>query len=131
MRARPVLIGLIFPLLAGASSACSGPASGPVATTLGVGLESPYRDDGAVLFTVTGGRVDSVETPGYTLYTSRPDANTLQVIVTGNVSSGAIARLHLPDERLVSRYAATVNQAAARGSYTQRDPAGYRLTLAP
>jgi len=84
-----------------------------------------------LLFTVTGGRVDSVESSGYTVYLSRPDANTLEVIVTGQLSSGAIARLHIPSERLGPAYSASLIQAAARGSYTQRDPAAYGLTLAP
>jgi hypothetical protein len=111
--------------------ACSGDPSGPVATTLQVSLTSPYPDDGALLFTVTGGPVDSVEASGLTLYTSRPQPTTLQVILTGDVSSGNIARLHIPDAQLGRRYSVTLQQAAARGSYSQRDPASYQLRLTP
>jgi hypothetical protein len=118
---------LCIGLLAG----CSDTASEPVAGTLQVALTSPFTDDGALLFTITGGRIDSVEAAGLTIYTSRPDASTLEVILLGNVGSGTIARLNIPDERLASQYSATLSQAAARGTYAQRDPAGYHLDLAP
>lgn len=112
-------------------SGCSGQASGPVATTLQVSLSTPFNDDGGLLFTVTGGRVDSVDAAGYTIYTSRPDATTLQVILTGDLSSGNVAQLHIADERLASQYSASVNQVAARATYVARDPASYRLDLKP
>jgi len=115
----------------GLLSGCSEQASGPVATTLQVSLSTPYTDDGALLFTVTGGQVDSVEAAGYTIYTSRPDATTLQVILTGNLSPGNVAQLQIADERLASQYSASVNQVAARATYVERDPASYRLDLKP
>jgi hypothetical protein len=115
----------------GILSGCSGQASGPVATTLHVTFSTPYTDDGALFFTVTGGRVDSVDAAGYTIYTNRPDATTLQVILTGNLSPGNVAQLHIADERLASQYSASVNQAAARATYVERDPAPYRLELKP
>jgi hypothetical protein len=112
-------------------SGCSSAPSGPVGITLQATLASPYNDDGAVFFTVTGGRIDSLTAPGYVLHTSRPGPNTVQVIVAGNLGSGPIARLYIADERLASQYTATVNQAAARASYAQRDPTSYSLTLKP
>ena len=111
------------------SSGCSGETSGPVSGTLQVDLTTPFTDDGALLFTVSGGRLDSVEAGGYSLYSSRADASTLEVIVTGNLSSGMIARVHIPDGRLAAQYSVNVIQAAARVSYAQRDPAVYHLML--
>jgi len=110
---------------------CSGQPSSPVATSLQVSLSTPFNDDGALLFTVTGGRVDSVDAAGYALYTSRPDPLTLQVILTGNLTSGVVAHVHIADERVASQYSATVTQAAARETYMERDPAAYRLELKP
>jgi hypothetical protein len=107
------------------SSGCSGEPSEPVSGTLQVDLTTPFTDDGALLFTVTGGRVDSVET----LYSSRPDAVTLEVILTGDLRSGTIARMHIPDGRLAAQYSVKVIQAAARVSYAQRDPVAYELML--
>ena len=123
---------LVLILLAGAGlNGCSGPPSASESASLAVTLSSPFADDGAVLFTVTGGPVDSVESSGYAVYSSRPEPNTLEVIVTGQLGSGTIARLHIANERLAPAYSARVVQAAARVSYTQRDPAAYGLTLVP
>ena len=113
----------------GMLNGCSGQPSAPVAATLQVSLSTPYNDDGAVLFTVTGGRVDSVDAAGYTLYTSRTDPATLQVILTGDLSPGIVAHVHIPDERGASQYSATISQVAARETYIERDPASYRLEL--
>jgi hypothetical protein len=110
---------------------CSGQPSAPVAATLQVSLSTPFNDDGALLFTVTGGRVDSVDAPGYTLYSSRTDPATLQVIVTGNLSPGIVAHVHIPDERVALQYSASISQVAARETYIERDPASYRLELKP
>jgi hypothetical protein len=110
---------------------CSGQPSAPVAATLQVSLSTPFNDDGALLFTVTGGRVDSVDAPGYTLYSSQTDPATLQVIVTGNLSPGIVAHVHIPDERVALQYSASISQVAARGTYVERDPASYRLELKP
>jgi hypothetical protein len=128
------LFGSSIVLLGGAVgmlNGCSGQPSSPIAATLQVSLSTPFNDDGALLFTVTGGQVDSVDAAGYTLYTSRPDPATLQVILTGNLSPGIVAQLHIADERVASQYSATVTQVAARQTYIERDPAAYRLELKP
>jgi len=117
--------------LAAGLSGCSEPPSATVSTTLAATLSSPFTDDGALLFTISGGPVDSVDTPGYALYSSRTDANTLELIVTGQLTSGTIARVHIPNERLVPQYSVKILQAAGRSSYAQRDPAAYGLTLTP
>jgi hypothetical protein len=120
-------------LLAGLSAlaACSHDTSAPTAGTLNVNLASPNSDDGAVLFTVSGGPIDSVASPGHQIYSARLDSSTLRLIVTGDLGSGTIATIYVPDMRLASSYSATVNQAAARESYTQREAASYLLTLSP
>jgi hypothetical protein len=112
-------------LLAGCSN-----NTGPVAGALNVSISSPQRDDGALLLTVSGGPVDSVESVGFRIYSIRaPDS--VKFIVTGSLGSGPVARIHIPDGRLASRYSAKVSQVAARASYTPRDPATYSITLQP
>ena len=113
----------------GMLNGCSGQPSAPVAATLQVSLSTPFSDDGALLFTVTGGRVDSVDAAGYTLYSSRTDPETLRVILTDDLSPGIVAHVHIPDERVASQYSATISQVAARETYIERDPASYRLEL--
>jgi hypothetical protein len=109
-------------------SGCSQDPSAPISTTLEVRLETPAQDDGAALFTISGGPIDSVDALGHALYTARVDENTTRIIVVGNLTAGAIARIHIPDERLVSQYSVALNQVAARG-YAQRDVGSYALSM--
>lgn len=110
---------------------CSGENTAPTAATLTVDLPSSHGDEGAILFTISGGPVDSVEAAGYTLYSARIDPNTRKVVVTGNLSNGALARIRIPDGRQASSYSATVSQVAVRSTYAERDPSSYTLTVAP
>jgi hypothetical protein len=119
-----VLLGLGLLGLGGCSS-----EAGPASTTLGLSLSSPAQDDGAVLLTITGGPVDSIEATGYRIYSTSPGLNTYRVIIAGQLASGPIARVHIPDERRSADYAAMVEQVAARESYRQQDPAGYGLSF--
>lgn len=117
-------IGALVPL-----SGCSN-NTGPSGAILSVTLSSPHGDDGAVLLTITGGPVDSVEAVGSAVYTARSGTGPLKLIVTGDLGGEPIARIHVPDHRHAPFYTATVLQVAARGTYAQRDPAAYRASLA-
>lgn len=121
-----VLALLSLIMLAGCSE-----NSGPTAGVLNVTLASHGSDDGAVLLTISGGPIDSVEAVGTELYSARPNASTMRLIVTGSLTSGPIARLHIPDTREASRYVASVEQVASRSAYAQQDPAGYSVSLLP
>ena len=105
--------------------------TGPTAGILNVKLSSLRGDDGAVLFTITGGPVEAVEAVSGAVHSARIDANTLRVVITGNLSAGAIARVRIADVTQASRYTAAVNQVAARSTYVPRDPGQYSITLAP
>jgi hypothetical protein len=119
-------------VLAGlALAACSDDAAAPFEGALNVRLTTPNSDDGAVLFTLSGGSLDSVVAVNDEIYSARSDARTIQVIVTGNLQNGPIARIYVPDVRQAGKYSATVEQVAARSSYLQRDPASYSLRVAP
>jgi hypothetical protein len=122
---RRALLGMALGGLAG----CSPEAPGPAAATLSLSLASPAQDDGAVLLTISGGPVDSIDAPEYRLYSTLVDANTYRVIIAGQLSSGQIARVHIPDERRSAEYAAVIEQVAARGTYRQQDLAGYQLSF--
>jgi hydroxyethylthiazole kinase-like sugar kinase family protein len=112
-------------------SGCSSGPAGPTAATVELTFTTAADDDGAVLFTISGGPVDSVEAAGYALYLARLDPNTMRVIVAGDLTSGVIARLHIPDNQQRPQYSVTINQVAARVSYAQRQPESYSLALAP
>jgi hypothetical protein len=111
--------------------ACSSGSTGPTSGILNVKLGSLRGDDGAVLFTITGGPVESVEAVSGALHSAQIDANTLRVVITGNLTSATIARVHIADMTLASRYSAAVNQVAARSTYVPRDTGPYVITLAP
>jgi hypothetical protein len=128
MRFRSLLV--LFGTLSIAAG-CSHDSNEPTAGTLKLNLATPNTDDGAVLFTISGGPVDSVAAAGHQVYSALLDANTLRVVVMGDVGSGLLATIYIADTRLASGYSATVNQVAARGSYAQRDPASYSLSVSP
>ena len=119
-------VGLLSAVLLGS---CSN-NTGPVAGALNVSISSPQLDDGALMLSVYGGPVDSVESVGFTIYSIRV-ADSVKFIVAGSLGSGAVARIHIPDGRQASRYSASVSQAAARVSYTPRDPTAYSVSLLP
>jgi hypothetical protein len=110
-------------------SGCSN-NTGPVAGVLNVNVSSPQRDDGALMLSVHGGPVDSVESVGFPVFSIRT-SESVKFIVTGSLESGVVARIHIPDGRQASRYTALVSQVAARMSYAVRNPAGYSVTLLP
>ena len=105
--------------------------TGPTSGILNVQLSSLRGDDGAVLFTISGGPVESVEAVSGTVRSAQIDANTLHVVITGNLSAGEIARVRIADASQASRYSIAVNQVAARSTYVERDPGQYSITLAP
>jgi len=113
-------------LLAG----CGG-STGPTAGTLKVNLATPHTDDGGMLLTITGGPIDSIEALGNQVYTFRADANSLRIIIAGELAAGTVARIHVPDTQQASQYSAAVGQVAARADFAQRDPALYSVTLVP
>jgi hypothetical protein len=125
MRSRSVLLVLLGAFLL----ACSDDTNSPTAGAMNLNLATPNSDDGGLLFTLTGGPVDSVVANRGRVYSAKVDPNTFRVIIAGDLAAGTIARISLPDLRRAGEYSATVTQAAARGSYVQRDPAGYALTL--
>lgn len=124
-------------LLLVASCGGDGPAptepTGPIAGVLRIALVTPHADDGAVLFTISGGPVVSVDvaSPGYQVYTAIPDTNTARVLVTGNLAAGEMVRIHVADTRRAASYHATIAQAASRATFAQQVLTGYSLTVAP
>ncbi|MGE5092554.1 MAG: hypothetical protein ACM3OH_10360 [Bacillota bacterium] len=130
---RRQLLPLVLLALA---SACGdgGPTepAGPVPGVLKIALATPNADDGALLFTVSGGRVSTVDAAtGYQIYTAQPDTMTTRILVTGDIAAGEVVRIHVPDTRSAAAYHATIAQAASRTTFAQRALAGYALAVAP
>lgn len=123
--ARRVLLFSVFLL------SCSSGSTGPTSGVLNVKLSSLHGDEGAVLLTIKGGPVESVEAVSGIVHSAQLDANTLRVVVTGNLTSETIARVRIADATQASRYVAVINQVATRSTYALRDPGLYVITIAP
>ncbi len=118
--------------LLGSLAACGGDGTGPEPATpgrLSVRLTTPSSDDGAVLFDVSGGPIDSVVAAGYRLRATGPGTSPRRAVVSGSLASGAVASIWVPDVKLVSSYTAIVRDVAARNTYALRDLQGYRMDV--
>jgi hypothetical protein len=94
---------------------------------LDVVLTTPNADDGAVLLTVDGA-VDSVQGTGYVTFATA-SATGARVVVTGDVATGVIARLYVPDVATADQYLPQLVEVAQRGTYALRTPTSYQLEL--
>ncbi len=107
------------------------PSTNPAAPTSGwltLQLITPRSDDGAVQFLVSGPGFDSVRVITYN-GSAVVSGNNANVVVTGAVSGGTVAQLHVADLSLAGQYQAQVVAAAARTTYALQDLTGYRALL--
>ena len=114
-------------LAALAISACSdGASSAPtVPGIVDIVLGASDDSTGALVVTVSGGRVDSVAGTSGIVYA---DANSsgASVFVTGTLAAGTVvARIHVPDVTLIASYHVQGLEAANRGTFAQRAPGSW------
>lgn len=96
---------------------------------LSVELTTPHSDDGAVQLRITGPGVDSVVAgTAYNGY-GVTSGNFADLVLTGAIGTGRVARFRVADVSRASQYVATVTAAAQRGSYALRSTAGYRTAI--
>lgn len=100
----------------------------PTAGWLTVQLTTPRTDDGAVQLSVSGPGVDSAKIVGYDGYAVVANSQA-NLIVTGGIASGTVARVFVRDVNKASQVQASVAAAAARGTYGLQDLTGYRVVL--
>ena len=131
MRAGAIAAGLLAVASCGGDPTPTEP-SGPVPGVLNVALITPNADDGALLLTISGGPVVSVEaaSPGYQVYSFTPDTTNIRLLVSGDIATGALLRIHVADTRRAASYHATIAQAASRTTFAQRALSGYSFTVA-
>jgi hypothetical protein len=131
----------IFAMAAALSVAagCSDdPTGGPTgggaqAGTVILRLTTPYADDGAVLFEVSGPPIDSAVAVNGSLrlFTRRAGGSTIVGVVVGVVTGGAVVTLHVPDVGAAAGYTARVLEVADRQDALRGSLTGYALTVAP
>ncbi len=118
-------------------TACGGDATGvdpestkptPVAGVLNLQLDTPSTNDGAVQFQITGPGIDSVAASGYQGFGSQTAAGS-QLIVTGLIQKGTVARIHVRDVNRAPEFRVTILAAAARGTYQLQNLQGYQAII--
>ncbi len=111
----------------------TGPGPGPTPPDPGflrVNLTTPNANDGAILFTLSGGVVDSLQASGFTLFSTGAGTSNARMIVAGTISGGTVASFWVPDRNNLTSYTAGLLQAAARGTYEQQALGSYGLAIA-
>jgi hypothetical protein len=133
-RNRPLCVAALASLaiLSGCGSDSGTPTTPtPVAGALTATLATPNSNDGALLFTVSGGRVDSVTAGDARLVsTALGAAGATSALVMGTLANGSVvARVWVPDVSAASQYSVSIGQVAARKTYVLQSLTGYRITL--
>ena len=109
-----------------------GESDPPTSTESGPGwisleLTTQTTDAGGLLMTIRG-KVDSIRSTSHDTFAKQVGPLT-KVVVAGNLTSGIIAEIFVPDANLaVASYTASVDQAAAR-TLDQRDPADFEVAV--
>lgn len=121
-RALPALCLLLLLAACGASSPAGPDTGGQTATPgwLTVQLTSPYTDDGAIQLRVTGPTIDSIAPEPTLDGFGSVSGGTADVVVTGAVTTGNIARFRVADVNRASSYTVSVMAAAQQTSYALR-----------
>jgi hypothetical protein len=129
-RSLMAVAALLLAACGGQSPTSSTPVT-PVAPTAGwltIQIATPRSDDGAVQLSVSGPGVDSAKIVGYSGFSVVANA-TADMVVTGAIANGTVARVYLRDLSRTNDVRATVSAAAARGSYELQDLSGYRAIV--
>lgn len=117
------------------AAACGGSATGAndvqpgTPGWLSVELTSPNTDDGAVQLRVTGPSVDSVVAASPYNGFGQSSSGSADLVLTGAIRTGTVARFHVSDISRASQYRVTVTAAAQRGSYALRSTGGYQTAV--
>jgi hypothetical protein len=125
---KPLRLLLPIALLAAAAACGKDRPTEPVEGKVLVHLNSPNTHDGAVLLRITG-PVTAVRAVAPLQAASTTAGAVTRVVVTGDIGSGPILELTIPDQRELNSYLAFVEQAASRLDYALLDVGGYVLSL--
>jgi hypothetical protein len=100
----------------------------PTGGWLTLQLTTPNTNDGAVQLSVTGPAIDSVALVGYDGFDTN-DGMQADLVATGSIVSGDLARIYVPDLTKTGAYQVVVTAAAARDSYALQTLGGYRVVV--
>ena len=130
-------IGETLALLALASALACGNESAPATPmptsgAAAASLVTPNADDGAILVSLTGPGITSVQSTSsaYFVQSRVVSASEVRLLVVGNVSAGVVATIVVPDVRRIGEYSGSVLEVASRGDQVRNSVAGYAIHLA-
>ena len=127
---RPIRVLGLLALAAFAAGCGGGGGDSAEPGFLDLTLNTPNADDGAVLFRVVGGDVDSVvagamvQDGSYTV-----QSNFTRIVAAGNLTDGVVARIAVPDVGNVGDYSVVMEQVAVRNTFAQRGLLNYSITV--
>ncbi len=99
--------------------------------TLVLSLTTPNSDDGAILFSIAGGEMvaPSAASNSHLLFVRATGGTSINAVVLGDLTQGALMTFDVPDVEKASSYSATVSQVADRNNLLRDDISGYGLAL--
>jgi len=97
-----------------------------------VTLATPNSDDGAVVLTLKGPGLTTMQTSSSSnLFYSRAVSDSeARVILVGNLAAGPVFTFKVADGKQLSAYSATVGQVAKRDDAVRENVTGYTLSIA-
>jgi len=120
-------------LLAAVVTSCgSSGGDGPEEGWLRLTLDTPNAGDGAILFRIQGGEIDSILGGAMMQDGSFNQFTTfMRVIVAGDLVDGPLVYIRVPDIADVADYTVTIEQVAADAPpHAQRSLTGYSVSVA-
>ncbi len=123
-------LGLLIALVISAACGSKKPDPvGPVSGDLTVSYVGPSQTDGAFLLLVTGS-VTAVKSAGaYQVASAAAGPTATRVVVTGQLVTGDIIRLTVPDVNAASTYSARFEAVADRNTFALGDLSSYSATV--
>ena len=124
------LLGAALAALAISACAAAGSSAPTVPGIVDIVLNASDDSTGALVLTVTGGRVDSVAGVSGSAFADAGNAGA-SVFVTGTLLPGTVvARIHVPDMTVISSYQVQGTEAANRGTFAQRAAGSWQVRAA-
>lgn len=105
-------------------------APAPVPGWLNLQFITPYANDGAVQLTVVGGAIEEIQLLSQFNGYAAVVAGSARLLATGEIASGTVARIRVPDVNKAAGYQALIGQVAERGNFALRaSTLGYRAEV--
>ncbi|UCF19032.1 MAG: hypothetical protein JSU87_14035 [Gemmatimonadota bacterium] len=111
-----------------------GDEDGPTAAvpgTLVLTLTTPNADDGAILFSISGGGIDipTSVVASNLLFHRLTGTASMNAVVVGDIAAGALVSFEVPDVGAAPSYSATITEVADRNNALRTSLAGYSLSV--